>query len=177
MIGAIYGDVIGSVHEHAQPGPKEFPLFTKASRFTDDTVLTVAVASAIREGSDFAAAIRRWGRRYPEAGYGGMFRRWFATDDAPPYDSYGNGSAMRVPAVAWAFDDLETLAREAARSAEVTHNHPEGIKGAQSVAAAILLARKGEPKEAIAAPRYSLLPSATVFRSSRWMRVLWTECG
>lgn len=150
MIGAISGDIIGSVHEGAPPKAKNFPLFVSGSRFTDDTVLTIAVASAIREDSDFGTAIRRWGRRYPNAGYGGWFRDWLFRDDAGPYNSFGNGSAMRVSAVGWAFDDLDVVLRKATETAEVTHNHPEGIKGAQAVAAAILVARKGQTKEQIA---------------------------
>ncbi len=150
MIGAIAGDVIGSVHERGPPQAKNFPLFVPGSKFTDDTVLTIAVASAIREGSDFGAAIRQWGRRYPNAGYGKMFRNWLSDGDAGPYNSFGNGSAMRVAAVGWAFDDLDVVLRKSAESAEVTHNHPEGIKGAQAVAVAVLLARKGGTKEQIA---------------------------
>lgn len=149
MFGAIAGDVIGSAYEGGPPVDKAFPLFGPASRFTDDTVLTVAVASAIRLGLDYATALRRWGRRYPHAGYGAWFRHWLARDDAAPYRSYGNGSAMRVSPVGWAFDELERVEREAGRSAEVTHDHPEGIKGAQAVAAAVLLARSGQPKGAI----------------------------
>lgn len=151
MIGAIAGDVIGSVHEGTPPKAKNFPLFVPGSRFTDDTVLTIAVASAIREGVDFATAMRRWGRRYPNAGYGGWFRDWLFREHAGPYNSFGNGSAMRVAAVGWAFDDLDIVLRKAAETAAVTHNHPEGIKGAQAVAAAVLLARKGQTKAQIAA--------------------------
>ena len=114
-------------------------------------VLTVAVASAIREGVDYGTSIRRWGRRYPYAGYGGWFRDWLFREDAAPYNSFGNGSAMRVAAIGWAFADLDVVIREATKSAEVTHNHPEGIKGAQAVAAAILLARAGQGKDQIAA--------------------------
>lgn len=151
MIGAISGDVIGSVHEGAPPTAKNFPLFVPGSRFTDDTVLTIAVASAIREGTEFGTTIRRWGQRYPNAGYGGRFRDWLFREDAGPYNSFGNGSAMRVAAVGWAFDDLDVVLRKAAETAEVTHNHPEGIKGAQAVAAAVLVARKGQTKDQIAA--------------------------
>lgn len=151
MIGAISGDVIGSVHEGRPPSAKDFPLFVAGSTFTDDTVLTVAVAHAIREGVGFAASLRRWGRRYPSAGYGGWFYDWLFSDDAGPYNSFGNGSAMRVAAVGWAFDELDTVLRETARSAEVTHNHPEGIKGAQATAAAVLCARTGQTKDQIAA--------------------------
>jgi ADP-ribosylglycohydrolase len=151
VIGAISGDVIGSVHEGAPAQAKDFPLFVPDSGFTDDTVLTVAVASAIREGVDYGTSIRRWGRRYPYAGYGGWFRDWLFREDAAPYNSFGNGSAMRVAAIGWAFADLDVVLREATKSAEVTHNHPEGIKGAQAVAAAILLARAGQGKDQIAA--------------------------
>ena len=151
MIGAISGDVIGSVHEGAPAKAKGFPLFVPGSTFTDDTVLTVAVASAIREDVDFVTSIRRWGRRYPHAGYGSWFRDWLFREDAAPYNSFGNGSAMRVSPIGWAFDDLDIVLHEAARSAEVTHNHPEGIKGAQAVAAAIFVARTGGTKDQIAA--------------------------
>lgn len=151
MIGAISGDVIGSVHEGAPAKSKDFPLFVPNSSFTDDTVLTIAVASAIRKGEDYATSLRRWGRRYPDAGYGGWFYQWLCRDDAPPYNSFGNGSAMRVAAVGWAYDDLDVVLREATKSAECTHNHPEGINGAQAVAAAILAARKGQTKDDIAA--------------------------
>lgn len=151
MIGAIAGDVIGSVHEGGPPRAKDFPLFVAGSTFTDDTVLTVAVAHAIREGVGFAASLRRWGRRYPGAGYGGWFYDWLFSDAAGPYNSFGNGSAMRVAAVAWTFDELDSVLREAARSAEVTHNHPEGVKGAQATAAAVFCARTGQTKDQIAA--------------------------
>jgi len=151
MLGAIAGDIIGSVYEGMAVGTKDFPLFVTGSRFTDDTVLTIAVAAAIRERKDFSTSIRDWGRRYPAAGYGGWFYDWLFTDDAPPYNSFGNGSAMRVAAVGWAYDDPETVLREATRSAEITHNHPEGIKGARAVAAAILLGRSGRTKKEIAA--------------------------
>jgi len=150
MIGAIAGDVIGSPYEGGPAVDPTFPLFAPDSRFTDDTVLTVAVASALRRSTDFAAELRAWGRRYPHAGYGGWFREWLRDDHAGPYNSYGNGSAMRVAAIGWAFDDLDAVVREAAASAAPTHNHPEGIKGAQAVAAAILIARQGGSKDAIA---------------------------
>lgn len=149
MIGAIAGDIIGSVHEGSDRKTKDFPLFVSSSRFTDDTVLTVAVASAIRQRSDYGPSIRQWGRRYPNAGYGGWFHHWLFEDDPKPYNSYGNGSAMRVSAIGWAFRDLDTVMLEARRSAEVTHNHPEGIKGAQAVAAAVFLARTGYDKAQI----------------------------
>jgi ADP-ribosylglycohydrolase len=139
MIGAIAGDIIGSVYEGSAPPPKTFPLFVRGSRFTDDSVLTIAVASAIRRGIDYAEALRQWGRRYPDAGYSGWFQQWLWMDQPQPYHSYGNGSAMRVSAIGWAFADLETVLVEARRSAAVTHNHPEGIKGAQAAAAIAFL--------------------------------------
>jgi len=151
MIGAIAGDVIGSVFEGAPPQPKDFPLFAPSSTFTDDTVLTVAVANAILEGHDYAASLHRWGRRYPRAGYGGMFYQWLVMDEPKPYNSYGNGSAMRVAPVGWAFDDLDRVLLEAGRSAAVTHDHPEGVKGAQAVAGAVFLARSGRSKDHIRA--------------------------
>jgi ADP-ribosylglycohydrolase len=129
MLGAIAGDVIGSVHEGSRPKPKNFPLFVTRSHFTDDTVLTIAIASAIRSGGDFGVSIRQWGRRYPRAGYGSWFRSWLFQDGAEPYNSFGNGSAMRVAPVGWAFDNLDDVLIQAAKSAEVTHSHPEGIKG------------------------------------------------
>lgn len=151
MLGAIAGDVIGSIHEGGMPGTKGFTLLVPGSRFTDDSVMTVAVGHALRTGADYAEALRRWGRAYPDAGYGGWFRTWLARDDAGPYNSFGNGSAMRVSAVGWAFDGLDDVLREAAASAAVTHDHPEGIKGAQAVAAAVLLARTGAEKADVAA--------------------------
>jgi ADP-ribosylglycohydrolase len=146
MIGAIAGDIIGSVYEHAPIKSKDFPLFHRQATFTDDTVLSVAVASAIMDGTDYASAMRDIGRRYPNAGYGSSFIRWLMSDDAPPYNSWGNGSAMRVAPVGFAFGNIETVLREAANSAAVTHNHPEGIKGAQATALAILLARQKTSK-------------------------------
>jgi len=149
MIGAIAGDIIGSVHEGTLVKRKDFPLFVPQSCFTDDTVLTVAVASAILHGSDYASSIRQWGRRYPDCGYGAWFRAWLLKDDAPPYNSFGNGSAMRVSSVGWAFSELSMVLSEARRTAEVTHNHPEGVKGAQAIAGAVLLARSGASKASI----------------------------
>lgn len=151
MLGAIAGDVIGSVFEGAAPPGRDFPLFSPRSRFTDDTVMTVAVASAIRRGRDYATELRQWGRAYPDAGYGDLFSRWLRSDQPRPYGSFGNGSAMRVSAVAWACDDLDQVLAEAKRSAEVTHDHPEGIRGAQAIACALFLARTGTSKAGIRA--------------------------
>ncbi len=149
MIGAIAGDIIGSIYELHNIHRTDFPLFGEGCRFTDDTVLTVATADAILSGGDYAAAYRDYYRRYPERGYGPMFRRWGASREGVPYGSLGNGSAMRVSPVGWAFDTLEEVLDEARKSAGVTHNHPEGIKGAQAVAAAIFLARTGSGKAGI----------------------------
>ncbi|MGC9328643.1 MAG: ADP-ribosylglycohydrolase family protein [Candidatus Hinthialibacter sp.] len=147
MIGAIAGDVIGSVYEWNNIKTTEFELFREDCFFTDDTVLTVAVANSILTGEDYASSMKRIGRRYPHADYGGHFRGWLLSEDTAPYNSWGNGSAMRVSPVGFAFDTLETVLEEAKKSAEVTHNHPEGIKGAQATAAAIFLARSGQSKE------------------------------
>ncbi len=149
MIGAIIGDVVGSVYEFNNTRSKEFPLFQQNSDFTDDSVLSFATAKVLLDGGDYAATYQRFARAYPNRGYGVRFRRWIMLDDPKPYNSFGNGSAMRVAPVGFAFADAESTLKEAKRSAEVTHNHPEGIKGAQAVALAIWMARKGENKDAI----------------------------
>lgn len=149
MLGAIAGDVIGSVFEGRPIKTKNFPLFSAASRFTDDTVMTVATAYAILHDGDYATAYKSFGRRYPNAGYGGTFYHWIHSESVQPYNSWGNGSAMRVSPIGFAFDIKEKVLEEARKSAEVTHNHPEGIKGAQATALAIFLARKGYRKSAI----------------------------
>jgi len=151
MIGAIAGDIIGSVYEHHPIKTKDFPLFHRRARFTDDSVLTVAVADAILTGRPYHETVREWGRRYPQAGYGGSFLEWLHAEDPRPYYSWGNGSAMRVSAVGWAFTTEEEVLRQARHSAEITHNHPEGIKGAQATALALYLARTGVAKEEIRA--------------------------
>jgi ADP-ribosylglycohydrolase len=149
MLGAIAGDMIGSPYEADPIKTTEFPLFGLESRFTDDTVLTVATAFAIMSDGDYAAAYKIFGRMYPLAGYGLMFRQWLARDDSRPYDSWGNGSAMRVCPVGFAFDTEEQILAEARRSAECTHNHPEGIKGAQATALAVHLAHRSADREEI----------------------------
>jgi ADP-ribosylglycohydrolase len=149
MLGAIAGDIIGSVYEFQPIKSEEFSLFGPGSRFTDDTVMTVAVANAILEGVDYAAEMKAFGRRYPHAGYGGSFIRWIFEDTVLPYNSWGNGAAMRVSPIGQAFDSVEQVLREAQLSAEVSHNHPEGIKGAQATALAVFLARTGAGKEDI----------------------------
>lgn len=143
MLGAIAGDIIGSRFERGTIKTTDFELFTAASRFTDDSVLTVAIADAILRARPYAECLRGYARRYPDAGYGARFHAWFQADKAAPYGSYGNGAAMRVSAIGFAFNDSAQVLREAAASSAVTHNHPEGIKGAQAVALAILRARQG----------------------------------
>ena len=148
MLGAIAGDIIGSAHEFCPSKTMDFPLFTEASKFTDDSVLTVATAFSLLTDGDYAENYRIFGRLYPLAGYGGHFKEWLAGKDSQPYNSWGNGSAMRVGPVGFAFDTPEEVLAEAERSAAVTHNHPEGIKGAQAVALGVLLARQGaEPAQ------------------------------
>lgn len=149
MIGAIAGDIIGSVFEQNPIKTTTFPLFAKTSRFTDDTVLSVAVADAILNRTDYAIALKTYGRMYPAAGYGMSFFSWMQSDDPKPYNSWGNGSAMRVSAVGFACESVQDVLREARNSAAVTHNHPEGIKGAQATALAIFLARQGAEKSDI----------------------------
>ena len=160
MIGAILGDIIGSVYEFDRGNKtKEFPLFSRRSEFTDDSVMTIAVAEALMEAGEHPSAediheavirsMKKWGRNYPDAGYGGGFIRWLFSEYSEPYNSYGNGSAMRTSAAGWLYDTMEETRAAAKAAAEVTHNHPEGIKGAESVSAAIFLARTGHTKEEI----------------------------
>src|ERR1700693_981986 len=149
LIGAIAGDIIGSIYEAFPIKSKTFPLFDRRSRFTDDSVLTVAVAEVIVHGGGYVQQFRDFYHRYPDRGYGGGFHVWAQSNEPKPYGSYGNGSAMRVSPIGFAFDDLESVLAEAKRSAEVTHDHPEGIKGAQATAAAIYLARRKTSKEKI----------------------------
>lgn len=149
MLGAIAGDIIGSVYENFHTKRKDFRLFTPLSMFTDDTVLTVAVADAILKGRGYGESIRSYARSYPFRGYGPGFLKWMMLPGARPYNSLGNGSAMRVSPVAYAFESEDKVLEQAALSAACTHNHPEGVKGAQAVALAVFLARMGGGKEAI----------------------------
>lgn len=160
MYGAILGDIIGSPYEFDQGDKtKIFPLFSRRSCFTDDSVMTIAVAEAFLDAppnaeraclqSRLIGSMRRYGRLFPYAGYGGFFRKWLQSGNPQPYGSCGNGSAMRVSAVAWLFDDLETVREMAQLSAQVSHNHPEGIKGAEATASVIYLARTGSTKAEI----------------------------
>jgi ADP-ribosylglycohydrolase len=149
MLGAIAGDVIGSVYEWSPTKSIDFPLFQEASRFTDDSVMTIAVAHAILNKVPYDVSMKHFGRKYPNAGYGSNFYEWLFQQETMPYNSWGNGSAMRVSPVGFAFDSIEDVLREATRTAEVSHNHPEGIKGAQATALCVFLARSGESKESI----------------------------
>ena len=148
MYGAIIGDIVGSRFEWMPHKSKEFELFTSECTPTDDSVLTVAVAEAIMSDNDFESHLRYWGLRYPNAGYGGAFLDWLM-NDFPAYNSYGNGSAMRVSPIGWMYESLEEIRKMARMSAEVTHNHPEGVKGAESVASAIWMARNRYNKNEI----------------------------
>ena len=149
MLGAIAGDIIGSAWERSGEKRLDFPLFTASSRFTDDTVMTVAVAHALLDGRDYAEAMRDYGRRYPFAGYRLRFSRWLSDPAAGPYGSFGNGAAMRVSPVAYAAHSIDQALADATRSAAPTHNTAEGTKGAQAVALGVFLARTGENKETI----------------------------
>jgi ADP-ribosylglycohydrolase len=149
MLGAIAGDVIGSVHERARTKTKEFPLLVPESGFTDDTVLTVAVADCLLHRREYVDAFHEYYQAYPNAGYGGTFILWASSRRREPYNSWGNGSAMRVSPVAYFGDSLDAVLEEARRSAAVTHDHEHGIRGAQATAAAIFLARTGSSKEQI----------------------------
>ena len=154
MIGAIVGDIVGSVYEWNNIKTKDFPLFRNDCFFTDDTVMTLAIAEGLMNGGGadaYIQAMKRLGRMYPDAGYGGRFSGWLFSDDTEPYNSWGNGSAMRVSPVGWWFDSLEETEKAAAVSSAVTHDHIEGIKGAQATAAAIFLARNGSTKQEIKA--------------------------
>jgi ADP-ribosylglycohydrolase len=149
MLGVIAGDVIGSRFEWQPIKTIEFELFHPLSSFTDDTVMTVATASAMLRGVPFGKAYRDFGRRYPRAGYGASFGRWLTAENPRPYNSWGNGSAMRVAPVGFACADEQSVLREAERSASPTHDHPEGIKGAQATALAVFMARQGASKDDI----------------------------
>ena len=159
MLGAIIGDIAGSKYEFDPVTDKNFDLFPDGCGVTDDSVMTVAVGEVLLdlEGGEsddeikeaLAKSMKKWGRRYPDAGYGGRFAGWLYFDSLEPYNSYGNGSAMRVSTAGWLYDDLKTTRHMARLTAEVTHNHPEGIKGAESVAAAIYMGRTGSTKEEI----------------------------
>ncbi len=148
MLGAILGDIIGSTYEFANTKDYNFDLFPAGSNYTDDTVLTVAVADAIINNINYGENIQQWARKYPhpKGAYGGSFSKWIYQDNPKPYNSFGNGSAMRVSPVGWLFTTEEEVLSQAKKSAECTHNHLEGIKGAQATAIALFFARKGKDK-------------------------------
>ena len=160
MYGAILGDIIGSPYEFDRsPKVKDFPLLSSACYYTDDSVMTIAVAEAFMDDPEdeelirarVVQAMQKWGKLYHNAGYGAYFCNWLTDPDPQPYNSFGNGSAMRVSAIAWLYEDMQTVRRMARLSAEVTHNHPEGIKGAEATAAAIFMGRMGHSKAQIKA--------------------------
>lgn len=157
MLGAIIGDIIGSYYEWRPTKSKDFNLFPEGASFTDDTVMTVAVADAILNNRDYGESMQEWGRRYPNAGFGRGFKKWLKQDNPTPYNSYGNGSAMRVSPIGWAFDSIDEVLEQARLSAIVSHDHPEGIKGAQAVALSVYMARKGFAKKDIKAEIISRL--------------------
>ena len=184
MYGAILGDMIGAPYEFDMGDKtKDFPLFSRRSQFTDDSVMTVAVAEALlntlgKSDEEIKAALvksmQKWGHAYPNAGYGGMFYRWLRAKDPQPYNSYGNGSAMRVSAAGWLFDTLEETRHMARLTAEVTHNHPKGIKGAEATASATTN-RKRKPPSPLPS-RWSLIyPRQSIYwhgRKSRFHRAI-----
>lgn len=149
LIGAICGDIIGSWYEFCATKRMDFKLFSSSSGFTDDTVCSIAVAEALMNGNDFTGSLTHWCRKYPRAGYGENFRYWFMQANPQPYNSWGNGSAMRVSAVGAFANSIEEVLYLAEMSAAVSHNHPEGIKGAQATALAIHLALVGKSKAEI----------------------------
>ena len=148
ILGAIAGDIIGSTYEFNSTKNYDFQLLSDSSVYTDDTVMTIANADWLVTCDSLKGIMLDFGNRYT-AGYGGWFMGWLWSENPQPYNSWGNGSAMRVSPVGWAFDTLEETLVAARQSAEVTHNHPEGIKGAQATAACIYWARKGKTKEQI----------------------------
>ena len=147
MIGSIIGDMVGSVYEFNNIKTKDFPFFSKASTFTDDTVCTVAVAEAILDGSDVVASLRKWCGKYPDMSYGNAFRRWLSSENPQPYNSWGNGSAMRVSPAAFLAPSMEYARKLAVQVTEVTHNHHEGIKGALATVDAIWQLASGSMDE------------------------------
>lgn len=151
MLGAIAGDIIGSVYEWNNIKTKEFPLISPDCFFTDDSVLTIALAEAILTGEPYDRKLRQYYHAYPDRGYGGSFKQWAETPEAEPYNSWGNGAAMRISPAGFIATNIHEVFRLAEQYTAVTHNHPEGIKGAQATAAAIYLARTGRSKAEIAA--------------------------
>ena len=149
ILGAIAGDVIGSTYEFANVKSTDFELFTRETYFTDDSVMTIATMDVLLNKLDYTSTYQKYGRMYSKRGYGGNFHDWLYEDNPEPYNSWGNGSAMRASPIGWYCGSIDAVMEEAKKSAEVSHNHPEGIKGAQAVAAAVFLARTGKTKREI----------------------------
>ena len=149
ILGAISGDVIGSAYEWNNIKTKDFNIFARSLVFTDDSVLTFATMDVLLNNKDYTGTYQEYARKYPGRGYGRRFKGWINSYNPKPYNSWGNGSAMRVSPVGWACNTIEEVMAEAKRSAEVTHNHPEGIKGAQATAIAVFMARTGKSKDDI----------------------------
>ena len=154
MIGALIGDTVGSVYEFNNINTKDFPLFDKECFLTDDSILTLAIAEIIQNNwqndkAKVIETIKRWGRAYPDRGYGGRFARWLFSDDTEAYNSFGNGASMRISPVGWYARSEEEVKELSRLVTEVTHNHPEGIKGAEVVAMCIYYARMGKSKDFI----------------------------
>jgi ADP-ribosylglycohydrolase len=146
ILGAFAGDIIGSSYEFDNVKSVDFEFFREGTYFTDDSVLTAATMDVLLNKGDYQKAYQEYGRLYPHRGYGGNFKSWIYSDNPVPYNSWGNGSAMRVSPVGWYCNSIDAVLAEAKKSAEVSHNHPEGIKGAQAAAAAVYLARSGKTK-------------------------------
>jgi ADP-ribosylglycohydrolase len=151
MIGALVGDIVGSVYEWNNIKTKDFSFFSDKCFFTDDSILTVALAESIMHDIDYTENMKRYYHWYPDGGYGGRFHQWAQSDNSQPYNSWGNGAAMRISPVGFAYDDLDTVLQKAEAFTALTHNHPEGIKGGQATAAAIYLARTGKSMDEIRA--------------------------
>lgn len=149
MLGAVTGDIVGSIYKFNNIKTTSFPLFQEHCFFTDDTVLTIALADSLLTATSYGCLLKEYYRQYPNAGYGGSFRRWAASGSHEPYNSWGNGAAMRISPVGFWYDTLEEVMAQATACTAVTHNHPEGIKGAQATAAAVFMARTGSSKQEI----------------------------
>lgn len=174
MLGAIIGDIVGSAYEFDKTNDYNFEIFTHGSDFTDDTVCTVAIADALLKGRDYGESLHEWCRKYPypKGGYGGRFNQWVFSSSPQPYNSFGNGSAMRVSPIGMWFKTEKDVEEEAKKSAECTHNHPEGIKGAQAVAMAIFNALCDQHQEQSAEPQAS-----TEDRKSRLVETIFSTHG
>jgi ADP-ribosylglycohydrolase len=151
MLGAIIGDIVGSIYEFDNHRSVDFPFFGPKCFYTDDSILTIALADSILNNRDYTTLLKEYTHRYPGRGYGGGFQHWALSENREPYNSFGNGAAMRISPVGWAFDNLPGVLAAAEKYTAITHNHPEGIKGGQTTAACIFLARNGQSKDEIRA--------------------------